>query len=168
MTDEEVNKMLLDNLGLVHSVAKRYRGSHMEYADMVQEGCIGLLTAIQKFDPNRGIKFSTHATWWIRAAITGALRSQEQFIHVPNPTRDSSRQKQPRVRVPMAAALAEQRQEVDGASEWRLALDDLAPRVAQMVWLRHAEGMTYREIAARVGLSHEGVRKVLKKAGVFV
>jgi RNA polymerase primary sigma factor len=72
------------NMRLVHSIAQHYtRKTSMEHDDLVQEGLIGLIRAVDKFDPTRGCKFSTMATWWIKQAITRAIDEQQPAIHVP-------------------------------------------------------------------------------------
>lgn len=76
-------KLLKSNLRLVVSVAKRYAGRGMHFSDLIQEGNIGLMKAVEKFDYTRGFKFSTYATWWIRQAITRAIADQSRTIRVP-------------------------------------------------------------------------------------
>jgi RNA polymerase primary sigma factor len=82
--DVKAKEQLINaNLRLVVSIAKRYVGKGMQFLDLIQEGNLGLMKAVDKFDYNKGFKFSTYATWWIRQAITRSIADQARTIRIP-------------------------------------------------------------------------------------
>lgn len=84
MDIEERNEKVMQNMGLVYDIAKKYVNRGLDFEDLIQEGSIGLIKAVEKFDPGRGTKFSTHAVWWIRQEIVRALAMQSRTVRMPD------------------------------------------------------------------------------------
>ena len=83
LVSDAKNELIIRNLRLVINIAKHYVGRGLSLLDLIQEGNIGMMKAIDKYDYKKGFKFSTYATWWIRQAITRALMDQTKTIRVP-------------------------------------------------------------------------------------
>ena len=178
------------NLGLVHALAAPYRGRGVPYDDLVQEGTLGLMRAVERFDPGRGVKFSTYAAWWIRSALIDAL-GQAQVIRIPAKARRGPASPQGVARVTASldepvgedgTALAELVADPDPVDPWRhvsrretrrrlWSLLKILPKRHREVLVRRygvltgGEAQSHAQIAAALGIGPERSRQ-LEHAGL--
>jgi RNA polymerase primary sigma factor len=129
--DRRARERLIEkNLRLVISVAKRYRGMGLPFEDLIQEGNIGLMKAVEKFDPERGFRFSTHATWWIRQAVQRAVADKGRAVRIPAHMGEKLR-RLARTRGELASELG--REPTDGELAWSLGWTEEEARFAMRV-----------------------------------
>ena len=122
--DEDARRRLVEkNLRLVVSVAKRYRGMGLPFEELIQEGNIGLMTAVERFDPEMGDRFSTYATWWVRQAIGRAIADKGRVVRLPVHAGEKAR-KTARVRNALSAQLGREPTYEEVASELRESVED--------------------------------------------
>ena len=122
--DEDTRRRLVEkNLRLVVSVAKRYRGMGLPFEELIQEGNIGLMTAVERFDPEMGDRFSTYATWWVRQAIGRAIADKGRVVRLPVHAGEKAR-KTARVRNALSAQLGREPTYEEVTSELREFVED--------------------------------------------
>jgi len=191
--DEDTRRRLVEkNLRLVVSVAKRYRGMGLPFEELIQEGNIGLMTAVERFDPEMGDRFSTYATWWVRQAIGRAIADKGRVVRLPVHAGEKAR-KTARVRNALSALLGREPTyeevasglrefvEDEGASEMpdgvirqmenaRLieAIEGITDRERHVLVRRYGldgrESATLAELGEELGTTRERVRQLQRNA----
>jgi RNA polymerase primary sigma factor len=191
--DEDTRRRLVEkNLRLVVSVAKRYRGMGLPFEELIQEGNIGLMTAVERFDPEMGDRFSTYATWWVRQAIGRAIADKGRVVRLPVHAGEKAR-KTARVRNALSAQLGREPTyeevasglrefvEDEGASEMpdgvirqmenaRLieAIEGITDRERHVLVRRYGldgqESATLAELGEELGTTRERVRQLQRNA----
>ncbi|MHB1861550.1 MAG: sigma-70 family RNA polymerase sigma factor [Gemmatimonadaceae bacterium] len=147
-----LNELVQRNLRFVISVAKKYRNRGLSLLDLIEEGNVGLLTAAQRFDPNRGVKFISYAVWWIRQAILAALARQSRTVRLPlNRTGDLSR-------VVKSTAALRQALDREPTEEELAAVTGLSKHV-----VRSLVGVNTNELRLDAPMTSNGDRSVLEQ-----
>lgn len=166
ITDEERNAMVEKNMGLVYYYAKKFCATNMEHDDLVQEGMIGLMDAAVRFDPGRGVKFSTYAMWHIRKTIMDAIRSKNDIVRTPRrqPSKQCFQldQEANTMRDPGLPTIELMQVEED-TKAIHACIHQLQPRDAIVVRLRHGintEKMTLKKVGNILGVTPERVRQI--------
>ena len=159
------NELVEKHLGLAYFYARKFCASNMEYEDLVQEGMIGLMDAAERFDPARGVKFSTYAMWHIRKTIMEAIRSKNDIVRTPRRHKSKSC-----MTLENAARMADTSPPPDEILEAQeevaavhRCIQRLPSREAIVVRLRHGintEKMTLKKVGHILGVSPERVRQI--------
>ena len=172
MTNEK-NRFIEHNLKLVVAIAKDYRNLGLSFPDLIQEGNLGLIRAVEKFDHRRGFKFSTYAVWWIRQALVRAIQNHSRTIRLPSHVHDRLQRSQ-RVRAELTGKLGREPSPAElapalGTDAGALEALDLPPTVAadrprqpfdqrELADITYEHGPHYRPVAEEPQPVRRGVR----------
>jgi len=161
-------------MGLAYSYAQRFAASNMEYEDLAQEGMLGLMDAVERFDPNRGVKFSTYAVWHIRKTIMEAIRSRNDIVRTPRRQQSKScaslenDHRLDDTAPPPDDALAELEEKANIHKSIHECLRYLTLRDSLVIQLRHGvnvpEPFTLKVVGALLDVTPERVRQIQRAA----
>jgi len=160
------NNLIKEHKGLVVSMAKRYQGKGLDLEDLVQEGYIGLLTAQKKYKEDKGTKFSTYASYWIKQAIIRAIENTGSLIRVPSYANDLLSPDHVNISDNTATSIGTRIDATFLVTQIRDIIGDDTSTHMYLSYYMH--NMSYRDIASQFSISHETARKQLNKLHTLV